>query len=406
MPDLEVVLKGFTGWLLQKNGTMSYDFDDNHTEVMLTLAIDDNFVVGVGVWDSSLFVVAANPEDESVKYRVNIGSIFAHPEVLGLEIVKSLLSFAQDANRNGNSSFEKGLIETAAELSLSIGSDLYSGFSLMHLGIHAKDVEESLYFAFLLTSAAVEMLTRTDNDEFLGMAIAAREQCWNAYLPEMNKLTDFMSPMKDEFLQLAPEADMEELAKLSGFYIRCFIPTLSADVTLSEEKDFVFLQLGSEGSDLITGGMNDFNWELMVLDYSEDGPYCRIPKLVISDPRNPDEVAFAFLLGLITEGIKNIPSADGRDIETRKRIAEISNLPIQPFIHSVVLLEQYQATMGIILKNLLEEMDIWDEIPSWLDSPALNEAINSFAEFFPNSYFLEDIFMSAETASFGYEPRG
>lgn len=358
-----------------------------------------------GVQGNSLFVVAANPEDDSVKYRVNIGSTFSSPEELGVEIVKNLLSFAKDANHNQNRSFEKGLIETAAELSLSIGSDLYSGFSLLQLGVHAKDVHESLFFAFLLTSAAVEAMSRADNDDLLGMAIAAREQCWNAYQPQIQKLTDFMEPMKQEFLQKAPEANMRELAELSSLYIRCFVPTLSAEVTVSDDNDFVFLQLGSEGSDLITGGMNDFNWELMVLDYSEHGPYSRTPKVAISDPRNPDEVAFAFLIGLIIEGINNLPSPDGRDFETRSRIAEISGLSIQPFIHSMVLFEQVQANMGIMLKNLLEEIEIWDEVPSWLDVVALSDAINSFAEFFPNSFFLEDIFDIAETANISFEPR-
>ena len=61
--------------------------------------------------------------------------------------------------------------------------------------------------------------------------------------------------------------------------------------------------------------------------------------------------------------------------------------------------------MGISLKNLLEDIEYWEEIPSWMDTSALNDAINSFAESFPNSGFLDDIFSAASSADIGFVPQ-
>lgn len=408
MADLEVVLKGFVGWLEKRNGDVFYVVTRTSNEqAILTLGVADDFVLGVAVQGSQLVLAAANPEDDNVELKKPIGAKFRNPEALGIEICKHLLSFAAEANRLNQDVFEGQLIESAAEMALSIGSDLYAGLAFMHMGIYNKDKQDEYFAAFLYSSAAANALCLADNDDMHSMSLAVREQCWEAYEPTVQQYLDLRSGMRDEFLAQAPSADANKLIELTGFYIRTIVPILGTETSQIEESSLYFLEFGTEGSELVSGALNEeLSWELMLRDYSDDGPYWRNPRPTISDSSNPDETAFGFLLSLVLGGIENLPSSIATDLSTRTQIGEMHSISNPTLMQSAVLLTVLETTMGMSLVGLLEIVDGWEKLPQWFDESLLSEAINAYAETFENSFFLDNIFELASTAGFGYLPRG
>lgn len=407
MPDLEIVLKGFVGWLEKRNGDVFYVVSRTpDDQAVLTLGVADDFVLGVAAQGKELILAAANPEDERFELKKAIGSKFKNPEVLGIEIAKHLLSFAAEAKRLQNTVFESQLVESAAELSLSVGSDLYAGLALMQMALHHKDNEEDPFAAFLYSSASVDALSKADNDEMLAMSLAVREQCWAAYAPTVQQFIDLRSGMRDEFIAQVPVSDAKKITELAGYYIRTIVPALGTWTSEIEESSLYFLEVGVEGNELVSGALNEnLIWELMLRDYSEDGPYWRTPTTSITDYSNPDETAFGFLLSLILGGVENLHSSNSTEMATRIRIGQIHSVDVPTLLQTLVLLELAKTIMGMALIGLLEIVDEWEQLPQWFEEEQLNEAINIYAEFFPNSYFTDEIFELATGASFGFIPR-
>lgn len=410
MPDLEVVLRGFVGWANEQNGSVSFGIGtDSSGDLVLPMPVSEPFAIGLGIADGEFQLVAANMDEPDLQLKKGIGSKFKNPQTLGIEISKHLLSFAQEAERREEKAFEQALLESSAEIALTIGSDLYSGLALTTLGLLLKESDD-VYLGFLFTSAAVSALNRADNDDMLAMAQRAREACWAEYsLEDSATVTKYREPMKAEFIKLAESFSAEQLAEATGHYIRTISPLLSGVVSKIDDIDVDAwtLIIESEGTEMVRGViLADLEWKLAERDISGIEIDWHFHKGLIGDSLNPDEAAFTFLLKLIEWNNKYQASGNGRDSLTKLTVSSIYGYEDPMLIQSMALVAISETIIGTVLVGLLEIVDSWERLPYWFEEESLTEAINSYAERYETSFFLDHIFGLASTAGFGFTPRG